>query len=166
MVFANTTFFHIWSNPCISFVINWLINDEIVNWWININIIQANVLTLQWLNISALPGVALCIIIKLWGSSWSPDSVWINQQTSRGNSTGLSPTLLFLCTLLLLSSAFGHNRFDTRVLMNLISLMCLCLLSPKSLLLFNGVLQSYLISPWSSLSTQTLSGFAGNTDSQ
>lgn len=30
--------------------------------------------------------------------------------------------------------------------MNLISLMCLCSLSPKSLLLFNGVLQSYLIS--------------------
>lgn len=45
------------------------------------------------------------------------------------------------------SSASGLQRFDTRVLMNLISLMCLCLLSPESLLLFNGVLQSYLISP-------------------
>lgn len=31
--------------------------------------------------------------------------------------------------------------------MNLISLMCLCSLSPESLLLFNGVLQSYLIPP-------------------
>lgn len=31
--------------------------------------------------------------------------------------------------------------------MNLISLMCLCSLSSESLLLFNGVLQSYLIQP-------------------
>lgn len=49
-------------------------------------------------------------------------------------------------SLLLPSSACGSNRFDTRLLMNLISLMCLCSLSPESLLLFNGVLQSYLIS--------------------
>lgn len=49
-------------------------------------------------------------------------------------------------SLLLPSSACGSNRFDTRLLMNLISLMCLCSLSPESLLLFNEVLQSYLIS--------------------
>lgn len=48
----------------------------------------------------------------------------------------------------LFSSACGRHGFATRVLMNLISLICLCSLSPESLLLFNGVLQSYLISPW------------------
>lgn len=68
--------------------------------------------------------------------------------------------LLSLCSLLPLSSACGCNGFDTRVLMNLISLMCLCSLSPKSLLLFNGVLQSYLISPL------VVSQHAGNADSQ
>lgn len=90
----------------------------------------------------------------------SPDSVWVNQETSRGQSTGLSPILLLQSSLLLLSSACGHNRFDTRVLMNLISLMCLCSLSPQSLLLFNGVLQSYLIRPL------VVSQHAGNIDSK
>lgn len=90
----------------------------------------------------------------------SSDTVWVNRKTSRGPSRGLSPTPLSLCSLPSLSSACGGNRFDTRVLMNLISLMCLCSLSPKSLLLFNGVLQSYLISPL------VVSQHAGSTDSQ
>lgn len=69
-------------------------------------------------------------------ATMSPDPLCVNQETSPS-----------LCSLLLLNSACGHNRRDTRVLMNLISLICLCLLSPKRLLLFIGVLQSYLISP-------------------
>lgn len=82
------------------------------------------------------------INVKLWDRS-------PGKSRSHPEDTALVCLQLFppLCTLLLLSSTRGHNRFDTRVLMNLISLMCLCLLSPKSLLLFNGVLQSYLISP-------------------
>lgn len=68
-------------------------------------------------------------------------------------------------SLLLPSSACGSNRFDTRLLMNLISLMCLCSLSPESLLLFNEVLQSYLISspPPPARPPPVVSQHAGNT---
>lgn len=49
--------------------------------------------------------------------------------------------------------------------MNLISLMCLCSLSPESLLLFNGVLQSYLIPPCPPPPTPVVSQHAADADS-
>lgn len=102
--------------------------------------------TFNTLNVQLLSGIK-----NTKTAQRSAGNVCVKQSTSSRYSIVLS--LLWglnvpsLCSLQLLSSACGHNGFDTRVLMNLISLMCLNLLSPKSLLLFNGVLQSYLISP-------------------